>query len=171
MTERQPTPGVHQEIAAIIDESGHGSGMGFCPAAADDEPHLCSICQVPLQPNDPHRLSVRNMEGLLQPQSRAEWDVAEHSAVFSSNLEALPIYHVSGKNLFREYLPGGLNGLIVGVVERGELRSFRISIEGGVAADTEVIPGHLVSIEVVDPNLRRNDQFPPPPEMREVVKP
>lgn len=52
MTERQPTPGVHQNIAAITDESGHGSGMGFGPAATSDDSDLCPICQVAFQPND-----------------------------------------------------------------------------------------------------------------------
>lgn len=52
MTEKQPTPGMHDNLTPILDDSGQGSGMGFCPVASDDEPHLCPICQVPFQPDD-----------------------------------------------------------------------------------------------------------------------
>jgi hypothetical protein len=52
MTERQPTPGMHELLAANFDESGHGSGMGFGPAGTDDEQHLCAISQVPFKQDD-----------------------------------------------------------------------------------------------------------------------
>ncbi len=134
---------------------------GAAPASLSRQQRRASNCfNERCVADDHHRLSVRNMEGLLQPQSRAEWDVAEHGAVFSGNFEALPVYQVGGKNLLREYLPSGENRLIMGVVESGKLRSFRISIEGGVAANMEVIPGHFVSTEVADPNPRWNVQFP-----------
>jgi hypothetical protein len=99
---------------------------------------------------------------LLQPESGAIRNVAKHRSVFVSDFEVLPIYRVGGQNLLREYLPSGLNGLIVGVVERGELSSFRISLEGAMAASMEIIPGHIVSIRVVDPNPEGERVFPLP---------
>ncbi len=84
--------------------------------------------------------------GSLEPENRSERNLSEDSAVCGGYLEPVIVYDVIGQNLLRQYLPNGLNRILFGCVEGGELGAFMVFFKNTIFADMEVISGHAVSI-------------------------
>jgi hypothetical protein len=82
-----------------------------------------------------------------EPQYGAKRHFPLNDTFFIGDFESLPVYDVVSKNFLGEYLSSGLNGFIIGLVERRELGSFEIFLQRVMAADIEVVPGHYGSIE------------------------
>ncbi|WP_191969579.1 hypothetical protein [Neorhizobium galegae] len=104
--------------------------------------------------------------GLVELNCGSEQHLPKHSPVLGGDFETGHVNNVVGQTHLRNYLPRGLDGIIVGVVEVGKLSSLRIFPEDTALSDMEVVPRHSASIEPMDHNSNIRSGFSPSPPPR-----
>lgn len=160
MSTRQPTPGVHETFAADVAEA-KPQPLGYITPAALEQLRLGIDCQ-PIHKDTRHGFTVpifdhrprmpepithpppeSHLRLLREPDNRLERDSVYDISGVIGDFEHLAVDRDAFEHLLAHHFPGRLDGLFIGEVVAGHLRSFRILLENAVFADVEEVSGHV----------------------------